>query len=53
MEAVRRWKADWGYPTTVLCTYGFFSTVKPMEPFLIPYLTGADKNLTAEQVGMK
>lgn len=50
MEAVRRWRADWRYPTTLLCMYGFFSTVKPLEPFLIPYLTGPDKNLTAEQV---
>uniref|UniRef100_A0A3Q0RZH0 Solute carrier family 19 member 3 n=1 Tax=Amphilophus citrinellus TaxID=61819 RepID=A0A3Q0RZH0_AMPCI len=44
------WKSDWRYPTTLLCIYGFFSTVKPLEPFLIPYLTGPDKNLTAEQV---
>ncbi|KAM3615385.1 uncharacterized protein V6R79_001319 [Siganus canaliculatus] len=50
MEAVRKWRADWRYPTTILCIYGFFSTVKPLEPFLIPYLTGPDKNLTAEQV---
>lgn len=50
MEAVRRWRADWRYPTTLLCMYGFFSTVKPLEPFLIPYLTGPDKNLTTEQV---
>uniref|UniRef100_UPI0037E9B7E5 thiamine transporter 1 n=1 Tax=Semicossyphus pulcher TaxID=241346 RepID=UPI0037E9B7E5 len=50
MEAVRRWRANWGYPTTLLCMYGFFSTVKPLEPFLIPYLTGPDKNLTAEEV---
>lgn len=50
MEAMKRWKADWRYPTALLCTYGFFSTVKPMEPFLVSYLTGPDKNLTAEQV---
>ncbi|XP_071772476.1 thiamine transporter 2 [Centroberyx gerrardi] len=50
MEAVRRWRAGWGFPTTLLCIYGFFSTVKPLEPFLIPYLTGPDKNLTTEQV---
>ncbi|KAM4627515.1 thiamine transporter 2 [Polymixia lowei] len=50
METVRRWKAGWGYPTTLLCIYGFFSTVKPLEPFLIAYLTGPDKNLTTEQV---
>ncbi|KAM6932366.1 thiamine transporter 1 [Lycodopsis pacificus] len=50
MEAVRRWRTDWRYPTTLLCIYGFFSTVKPLEPFLILYLTGPDKNLTTEQV---
>ncbi|KAM3875350.1 thiamine transporter 2 [Diretmus argenteus] len=50
MEAVRRWRAGWGYPTTLLCIYGFFSTVKPLEPFLTPYLTGPDKNLTTQQV---
>uniref|UniRef100_A0A3B5LYU7 Solute carrier family 19 member 3a n=1 Tax=Xiphophorus couchianus TaxID=32473 RepID=A0A3B5LYU7_9TELE len=42
--------SDWRYPTTLLCVYGFFSTVKPLEPFLIPFLTGPDKNLTTEQV---
>uniref|UniRef100_A0A3P9BBX4 Solute carrier family 19 member 3 n=1 Tax=Maylandia zebra TaxID=106582 RepID=A0A3P9BBX4_9CICH len=40
----------WKYPTILLCIYGFFSTVKPLEPFLIPFLTGPDKNLTTEQV---
>ncbi|KAF7656492.1 hypothetical protein LDENG_00040090 [Lucifuga dentata] len=50
MEAVKRWREDWRYPTTLLCIYGFFSTVKPLEPFLIPFLTGPDKNLTTEQV---
>ncbi|XP_029302987.1 thiamine transporter 1 [Cottoperca gobio] len=50
METVRRWRADWRYPTTLLCLYGFFSTVKPLEPFIISYLTGPDKNLTTEQV---
>ncbi|XP_013873597.1 thiamine transporter 1 [Austrofundulus limnaeus] len=50
MEVLKRWKSDWSYPTTLLCIYGFFSTVKPLEPFLTPYLTGPDKNLTTEQV---
>ncbi|KAJ7995180.1 hypothetical protein DPEC_G00241880 [Dallia pectoralis] len=50
MEGFKQWRAGWGYPTTLLCIYGFFSTVKPLEPFLIPYLTGPDKNLTVEQV---
>uniref|UniRef100_A0A8C9S341 Solute carrier family 19 member 3 n=1 Tax=Scleropages formosus TaxID=113540 RepID=A0A8C9S341_SCLFO len=50
MEALCRFRAGWGYPTALLCTYGFFSSVKPLEPFLIPYLSGPDKNITAEQV---
>ncbi|XP_064828757.1 thiamine transporter 1-like [Oncorhynchus masou masou] len=50
MDAVKWWKAGWGYPTTMLCVYGFFSTVKPLVPFIYPYLTGPDKNLTVEQV---
>ncbi|XP_073673613.1 thiamine transporter 2 [Garra rufa] len=50
METLKRWMRDWKYPTFLLCIYGFFSTVKPLEPFLIPFLTGPDKNLTIEQV---
>ncbi|XP_077064085.1 thiamine transporter 2 [Siphateles boraxobius] len=50
MDTLKRWMRDWKYPTSLLCIYGFFSTVKPLEPFLIPFLTGPDKNLTIEQV---
>uniref|UniRef100_A0A8C2B0E1 Solute carrier family 19 member 3a n=2 Tax=Cyprinus carpio TaxID=7962 RepID=A0A8C2B0E1_CYPCA len=50
METLKRWMRDWKYPTSLLCIYGFFSTVRPYEPFLIPFLTGPDKNLTIEQV---
>ncbi|KAM6933542.1 thiamine transporter 2 [Xenentodon cancila] len=50
METLKRWRSSWRYPTALLCMYGFFSTVKPLEPFLIPFLTGPDKNLTTEQV---
>ncbi|XP_043114093.1 thiamine transporter 1 isoform X4 [Puntigrus tetrazona] len=50
METLKCWMRDWKYPTSLLCIYGFFSTVKPLEPFLIPFLTGPDKNLTIEQV---
>ncbi|XP_038817762.1 thiamine transporter 2-like, partial [Salvelinus namaycush] len=38
------------YPTTLLCIYGFFDTVKPPVPFIYPYLTGPNKNLMVEQV---
>ncbi|KAM4771174.1 thiamine transporter 2-like [Rhinophrynus dorsalis] len=40
----------WIYPTLVLCLYGFFTFLRPSEPFLTPYLTGLDHNLTVEQV---
>ncbi|XP_054915233.1 thiamine transporter 1 [Poeciliopsis prolifica] len=38
------------YPTVMLCLYGFFSSLRPSEPFLTPYLMGPDKNLTETQV---
>ncbi|NWQ74024.1 S19A3 protein, partial [Columbina picui] len=48
------WKPEksntWTFPTLTLCFYGFFCTMKPSEPFLTPYLTGPDKNLTIEEV---
>ncbi|XP_027541783.1 thiamine transporter 2-like [Neopelma chrysocephalum] len=48
------WKQEnsntWTFPTLILCLYGFFYMMKPSEPFLAPYLTGPDKNLTADQV---
>ncbi|TRY96748.1 hypothetical protein DNTS_009612, partial [Danionella cerebrum] len=50
METLKQWMKDWKYPTSLLCIYGFFTTVKPLEPFLIPFFTGPDKNLTIEQV---
>ncbi|XP_068809781.1 thiamine transporter 2-like isoform X2 [Struthio camelus] len=42
--------SSWIYPTLILCANGFFSTMRPSEPFLTPYLTGPDKNLTIEEV---
>ncbi|XP_042315364.1 thiamine transporter 2 [Sceloporus undulatus] len=42
--------SGWIFPTLVLCIYGFFSMMKPSEPFLIPYLSGPDKNLTIDEV---
>ncbi|KPP64365.1 thiamine transporter 1-like [Scleropages formosus] len=40
----------WMYPTFLLCVYGFFSSMRPLEPFLTAYLLGPDKNLTETQV---
>ncbi|KAJ7324850.1 hypothetical protein JRQ81_017870 [Phrynocephalus forsythii] len=42
--------SGWIFPTSILCIYGFFSMMKPSEPFLIPYLAGPDKNLTIDEV---
>uniref|UniRef100_A0A8B9G088 S19A3 protein n=1 Tax=Amazona collaria TaxID=241587 RepID=A0A8B9G088_9PSIT len=48
------WKQEesntWTFPTLIVCLYGFFSMLKPSEPFLTPYLTGPDKNLTTDEV---
>ncbi|XP_066478082.1 thiamine transporter 2 [Tiliqua scincoides] len=41
---------SWVFPTLILCIYGFFSMMRPSEPFLTPYLTGPDKNLTIDQI---
>ncbi|XP_066548508.1 thiamine transporter 2-like isoform X2 [Amia ocellicauda] len=43
-------RGTWVYPTVLLCVYGFFSMMRPSEPFLTPYLTGSYKNLTIHQV---
>ncbi|XP_029942388.1 thiamine transporter 1 isoform X2 [Salarias fasciatus] len=38
------------YPTVLLCAYGFFSNLRPLEPFLTAFLLGPDKNLTEKEV---
>ncbi|XP_066562911.1 thiamine transporter 1 [Amia ocellicauda] len=40
----------WLCPTVLLCVYGFFSSLRPSEPFLTPFLMGPDKNLTEKEV---
>ncbi|KAJ8350374.1 hypothetical protein SKAU_G00255040 [Synaphobranchus kaupii] len=40
----------WLYPTVLLCVYGFFSSLRPSEPFLTAYLMGPEKNLTETEV---
>nr|XP_012604947.1 thiamine transporter 2 isoform X2 [Microcebus murinus] len=42
--------SSWIYPTVILCLYGFFSMMRPSEPFLIPYLSGPNKNLTTTEI---
>ncbi|KAM6151936.1 thiamine transporter 2 [Erethizon dorsatum] len=41
---------SWIFPTVILCLFGFFSLMRPSEPFLIPYLSGPDKNLTSTEI---
>ncbi|XP_074154596.1 thiamine transporter 2 [Sminthopsis crassicaudata] len=50
MDCYKRMSQSWIFPTTILCLNGFFSTMRPSEPFLVPYLTGPDKNLTLNEV---
>lgn len=38
------------YPTFLLCVSGFFSNMRPSEPFFTAFLMGPDKNLTETQV---
>uniref|UniRef100_A0A2K6G2A4 Solute carrier family 19 member 3 n=1 Tax=Propithecus coquereli TaxID=379532 RepID=A0A2K6G2A4_PROCO len=42
--------SSWVYPTVILCLFGFFSMMRPSEPFLIPYLSGPNKNLTTAEI---
>lgn len=43
-------REGWLLPTSLLCAYGFFASLRPSEPFLTPYLLGPDKNLTKREV---
>uniref|UniRef100_A0A8C0XN97 Thiamine transporter 2 n=1 Tax=Castor canadensis TaxID=51338 RepID=A0A8C0XN97_CASCN len=45
--------SSWIYPTVILCLFGFFSMMRPSEPFLIPYLSGPSKNLTSSEITNK
>ncbi|KAK5906839.1 hypothetical protein CesoFtcFv8_004748 [Champsocephalus esox] len=42
--------ASWVGSTVPICIYGFFSMMRPIEPFMTEFLTGTYKNLTTEQV---
>nr|XP_045003870.1 thiamine transporter 2 [Jaculus jaculus]XP_045003871.1 thiamine transporter 2 [Jaculus jaculus]XP_045003872.1 thiamine transporter 2 [Jaculus jaculus] len=51
MNCLRTSPSDsWIYPTVILCLYGYFSMMRPSEPFLIPYLSVPNKNLTSTQI---
>ncbi|XP_047401699.1 thiamine transporter 2 isoform X1 [Sciurus carolinensis] len=51
MECLRTSPGNsWIYPTVILCLFGFFSMMRPSEPFLIPYLSGPSKNLTSTEI---
>lgn len=40
-------------PTLLLCAFGFFSSLRPFEPFITAFLLGPDKNLTETQVSTR
>ncbi|KAM6179015.1 thiamine transporter 2-like [Rhynchocyon petersi] len=41
---------SWVLPTGILCSVGFFSTLRPSEPFLVPFLAGPDKNMSLSTI---
>ncbi|XP_040306739.1 thiamine transporter 2-like isoform X1 [Herpailurus yagouaroundi] len=41
---------SWVFPTVILCCFGFFSMMKPSEPFVVPYLAGPDKNISLSTI---
>uniref|UniRef100_A0A6J0TIF4 Reduced folate transporter n=1 Tax=Pogona vitticeps TaxID=103695 RepID=A0A6J0TIF4_9SAUR len=40
----------WKFLVFYLCFYGFMSQIRPGESFITPYLLGAEKNFTKEEV---
>ncbi|CAM4539298.1 reduced folate transporter [Lepidochelys kempii] len=40
----------WKFLVFYLCFYGFMTQIRPGESFITPYLLGADKNFTMEEV---
>ncbi|XP_029788734.1 thiamine transporter 2-like [Suricata suricatta] len=43
-------RRSWVFPTVSLCCFGFFSMMKPSEPFVVPYLAGPDKNISLSMI---
>ncbi|XP_078522628.1 thiamine transporter 2-like [Lissotriton helveticus] len=43
-------QSGWIFPTVILCINGFFTALRPSEPFITPYLTSEIKNLTLDEV---
>lgn len=37
-------------PIFLICLYGFFTYIKPSEPYVTPFLMGGEKNFTEEEV---
>ncbi|XP_012604949.2 thiamine transporter 2-like [Microcebus murinus] len=46
MNCCQTSSSHWVFPTIILCLFGFFSMMKPSEPFVVPYLAGPDKNIS-------
>lgn len=41
---------DWRWVAALLAAYGFLKEIRPLEPYMTPFLNGPDKNFTTEQV---
>ncbi|XP_043558772.1 thiamine transporter 2-like isoform X1 [Chiloscyllium plagiosum] len=41
---------QWISTPLLLCVIGFFSMMRPIDSFLVAYVTGPDKNFTVEQI---
>lgn len=40
----------WWTLSLLLCTFGFFREFRPSEPFVVQFLSGKWRNITADQV---
>lgn len=43
-------KMNWFQVSMVLCVFGFLRTLLPTEPYVVDFLTGEWRNVTASQV---
>lgn len=41
---------EWMKISLMLCTFGFLKELRPSEPFIVDFLTGPWRNVTADEV---
>lgn len=44
---------EWMKISLMLCTFGFLKELRPSEPFIVDFLTGPWRNVTADEVYSK